>query len=41
MNLKTNNQRHSNAIMALLFLVAAVLSCSYKRRDGEGQQTCR
>jgi hypothetical protein len=28
MNMKTNNQRHSNAIMALLLLVAAVLACS-------------
>lgn len=26
--MKMNNQRHSNAVMALLFLVAAILACS-------------
>jgi len=28
MNMKTNNQRYSTAVMALLLLVAAVLACS-------------
>lgn len=28
MNMKMNNQRYSSAVMALLFLVAAVLACS-------------